>query len=165
MTSADFLIRKAERGDIPAVLELIDALADFEQLARPDTEALTRFARDGWPTDGQSQRFTAWLALARQSETETLIPAAYAITFETYSSFLARPTLYLEDIFVQPDFRRHALGTAMMQRLLQEAAERGCGRMDWVVLDWNTGAQAFYQNLGAKHLTEWQCYRVTTPIG
>src|SRR5262249_32286209 len=81
------------------------------------------------------------------------------ITFETYSSFLALPTLYIEDIFVLPDFRRYGVGSALMQHLIQAAKESSCGRMEWVVLDWNTGAQQFYQRFGAQHLTDWQHYR------
>ncbi len=152
------IVRRAGRDDVAIVLGLIEELAHFEELAPPDETARMRFTRDGWPTDGRAPRFEAWLALIDTGNGET-VPAAYAITFETYSSFLAKPTLYLEDIFVRESFRRLSVGSAMMERLLAEAKARGCGRMDWVVLDWNTNAQRFYQRLGAKHLTEWQCYR------
>jgi GNAT superfamily N-acetyltransferase len=158
--SAQVIVRRAEREDIPALHELIAALADFEQLAPPDADAQERFARDGWPTDGQLPRFTAWLAYIHDTDTDVSTPAAYAITFETYSSFLARPTLYLEDIFVLQEFRRRAVGSALMQHLIQEARNRGCGRMEWVVLDWNTNAQEFYKRLGAQHLKEWHSYRL-----
>ena len=153
-------IRRAERDDIPALNDLIAALADFEKLAPPDAGARGRFARDGWPDNGQPPRFAAWLAFVQDSQTDAMTPAAYAITFETYSSFLARPTLYLEDIFVRSEFRRLGVGMALMQHLIAHARQSGCGRMEWVVLDWNTGAQAFYQGLGARHLDEWHTYRL-----
>lgn len=158
---SEVTVRKAEREDIPAVLELITALADFEKLTPPDADARARFERDGWPTDGTLPRFQAWIAFVRTGDPDdgTLTPAAYAITFETYSSFLARPTLYLEDIFVLEEYRRMAVGSAIMERLQAEAETRGCGRMEWVVLDWNVNAQRFYQKLGARHLTEWHYYR------
>ena len=164
VSTAQVTVRRAEREDIPTLHTLIAALADFEQLAPPDAEAQERFARHGWPAEGQAPRFTAWLAYIHDTNPETggevLTPAAYAITFETYSSFLARPTLYVEDIFVLQAFRRRAVGSALMQRLIQEAQTRDCGRMEWVVLDWNTSAQEFYKRLGAQYLQEWHCYRL-----
>lgn len=155
------VVRKAERADIPTLHHLIAALADFEQLAPPDADAQERFARDGWPADGQPPRFTAWLASLLDTDTGVATPAAYAITFDTYSSFLARPTLYLEDLFVLQEFRRLSVGSTLMQHLIQEAQTRGCGRMEWVVLDWNTNAQEFYKRLGAQYLKEWHCYRLS----
>lgn len=152
------IVRRAEREDVTTVLGLIEELAHFEELAPPDEAAQQRFTQDGWPTNGKSPRFEAWLALV-DTGNGVEVPAAYAITFETYSSFLAKPTLYLEDIFVRETFRRMSVGSTVMERLLAEAKARGCGRMDWVVLDWNTNAQRFYQRLGASYLTEWQCYR------
>jgi GNAT superfamily N-acetyltransferase len=84
----------------------------------------------------------------------------YAIVLETYSSFLARPTLYLEDIFVRPEARCRGAGSALFAHLAQEARARGCGRMEWVVLDWNELAQRFYQKRGARRLNDWQYYRL-----
>src|SRR5262249_34589361 len=85
---------------------------------------------------------------------------AYAIYLETYSTFLARPTLYLEDVFVHPRVRRHGIGSAIMERLRAIAVERGCGRFEWTVLDWNEAAQRFYERIGAKRLAEWRVCRV-----
>ncbi|HUR37934.1 MAG TPA: GNAT family N-acetyltransferase, partial [Planctomycetota bacterium] len=87
-------------------------------------------------------------------------PVGYAIYFFTYSSFLARPTLYLEDIFVLPEQRRLGLGGAFFKALLAEARREGCGRMEWVVLDWNTPAHRFYRKLGARLLDDWNTYRI-----
>jgi GNAT superfamily N-acetyltransferase len=152
-------IRRAEREDAPTLIRLITALAEFEHLEPPDAAAQARLIQDGWPEDAGRPRFTAWLA---EGETENggREAAGYAVTFETYSSFLAQPTFYIEDIFVLPSHRRKSVGSALLRRLIQEAWETGCGRMEWVVLDWNTGAQQFYQRIGARHLTEWQFYRL-----
>ncbi len=151
-------IRRAERADFPALFQLIIALAGFEELAPPDSAAQARMLRDGWPDDGSRPRFEAWLA--EVVEEGNVHAVGYAITFETYSSFLARPTLYLEDLFILPTHRRLKIGQTLLQTLVAEAEKRGCGRMEWVVLDWNTGAQEFYRRLGAKHLTEWHSYRL-----
>ncbi len=174
-------VRRAEANDAPALFDLIAALAAFEELEPPSVEALARLRRDGWPDDGSAPRFAAWLAETTDettatdaAQTQKGLPsinengpsaigraAGYAITFETYSSFLALPTLYLEDIFVRVDARRHGVGSALMRHLIAHALERGCGRVEWVVLDWNVNAQTFYQRIGANHLTEWQTYRLT----
>ncbi len=153
-------VRRAQPQDAPTLLRLIAALADYEKLEPPDTEAQERLRRDGWPENGDRPRFTAWLAEVDSSDSAPAQAVGYAITFETYSTFLARPTLYIEDIFVLPAHRRQAVGSALMQRLLQAAQESGCGRIEWVVLDWNTDAQQFYQRFGARHLQDWQYYRL-----
>jgi GNAT superfamily N-acetyltransferase len=153
-------VRHALRDDASTLLHLIEALADFEKLAPPDAAARERLLRDGWPEGGAHPRFTAWIAEVEEEGRGVKRPAGYAITFETYSSFLALPTFYIEDIFVLPAFRRDGVGSALMQRLMQAAKESGCGRMEWVVLDWNTGAQQFYRRFGAQHLTDWQYYRL-----
>jgi GNAT superfamily N-acetyltransferase len=133
-------------------LTLIDALADYEKLARPDTEAKERLIADGL---GVHRRFEAFLAWVEE------VPVGYAITFQTYSSFLAKPTQYLEDIFVLPHYRKRKAGLALFLHVAGLARERGCGRMEWTVLDWNTPAQQFYDALGAEHLREWFLYRLT----
>jgi GNAT superfamily N-acetyltransferase len=135
---------------------LILALAEFEKLPPPDLEAQQRLVEHGF---GAKPRFESWLAFCPGS-TE---PVAYALLFETYSSFLAQPTLYLEDIFVLPSFRHRGIGTALLQHCITLAQERGCGRMEWVCLDWNTKAQAAYKQLGALQMNEWILYRLTQP--
>ena len=145
-------IRPAQRADAPALLELIVALANFEKLAPPDAEAQRRLVEDAF---GDRPRFESWLAFWEGTA------VAYAITFETYSSFLARPSLYLEDIFVLPEFRGRGIGSALLRRCIRTAHERGCGRMEWTCLDWNTKAQATYEQLGARRMKEWFLYRLT----
>src|SRR6185436_17118256 len=101
-------------------------------------------------------RFESWLAFVDPLKE----PVAYAILFETYSSFLARPTLYLEDLFVLPEHRGCGIGGALLQRCFELAHERGCGRMEWTCLDWNTNAQCKYDRLGARRMSEWLLYRL-----
>jgi GNAT superfamily N-acetyltransferase len=145
------LIRPATPEDGPTILRLIEALADFEQLSPPDKEAQQRLLQDAF---GEKQRFEVFLA-----EVEGTV-AGYAFIFETYSTFLARPTLFLEDIFVLPEFRSKKVGYALFKHCVTEADKRACGRMEWSVLDWNTHAQEFYKKFGARHLKEWYPYRL-----
>ena len=145
------LIRRAARRDARALLTLIDALADYEKLRRPTRAARERLIRDGI---GAKRRFDAYLAFSGG------VPVGYAIIFETYSSFLALPTLYLEDLFVLPEYRKQKIGLTLFRRCIAEAERRGCGRMEWVVLDWNKSAIRFYERLRARHLKEWYTYRI-----
>lgn len=147
-------IRKAMEPDAPALLGLIVALAEFEKLDPPDDEAKARLVRDGF---GSQPRFEAWLAFVDGGSD----PVGYAFTFETYSSFLARPTLYLEDIFVSPEQRGKGVGTALLRHCIGLAQERGCGRVEWVCLDWNKRAQCVYEGMGARQLKEWMLFRMT----
>ena len=146
-------VRPAAAEDGETWLALVDALADYEKLDRPTPEARGRLLRDAFgPPPNRIQVYIAELDGA---------PVGYAITCETYSSFLALPTLYLEDLFVLPDARRHGIGRAAFRHLAAEALRRGCGRMEWVVLDWNQLAIDFYDRLGARRMTEWYTYRLT----
>ena len=144
-------IRRTRKTDAGTLLSLIDALADYEKLARPTRAARTRLLRDGF---GPRRRFDSFLIVAGGSS------VGYAIIFETYSSFLAKPTLFLEDLFILPQFRGTGLGKKLFLQCLAEAKRRKCGRMEWVVLDWNTPAIEFYNHLGAKHLKDWLTYRI-----
>lgn len=144
-------IRRATPADGPAFLELVLALADFERLPPPDEAARERLLVDAF---GPEPRFELLLA-----EDQGRV-VAYAAHFETYSTFRARSTLYLEDLFVHPDARRRGIGTAMMARLREIATDRGCGRFEWTVLDWNEGAQKLYDAVGARRLEAWWLMRV-----
>lgn len=145
-------IRRATAADAETFLGLVDALADYEALDRPTPEARERLVRDGF---GDSPRFTAYLV---EVDGEA---AGYAITLFTYSSFLALPTLYLEDLFLLPEARGAGAGRALFLHVAAEAVRQGCGRMEWVVLDWNQLAIDFYERLGATRLSEWYSYRLT----
>ena len=142
------IVRRATAADAEAVLELVDALAEYEKLQRPTTEAKRRLVAD------MSKRFDAWIAELDGNA------AGYAFVFETYSSFLAQPTLYLEDLFVLPQYRSRKVGHALFSEMLEEAKRRGCGRMEWTVLDWNELAINFYKRYGATHMKEWHHYRI-----
>ncbi|GAB4547942.1 MAG: GNAT family N-acetyltransferase [Anaerolineae bacterium] len=149
---SDVTIRRAIPADAPQIIGLIHALADFESLPPPDAEAQARLIHDAF---SEKPRFEVFLA-----EVDAKI-AGYAFIFETYSTFLALPTLYLEDLFVLPEFRGRQVGYALFQFCASEAVRRGCGRMEWMVLDWNTHAITFYNRLGGKHHREWYFYRLT----
>ena len=155
MAVTDFItLRRAERADADLLLRLITALAEFENLPPPDAEARARLIEHGF---GEHPKFEAWLA-----ECDGVPgPVGYAFLFETYSTFLARPTLYLEDLFVLPDYRGRGVGSALLRHCVRLAHERGCGRMEWTCLDWNTSAQAVYEKLGARRMSEWYLYRLT----
>ena len=148
------VIRPATPADAPAILSLVLGLAAYEKLAPPDAAAQERLIRDMFSTPPRIQAF-----LAEVDGT----PAGYAFIFETYSSFLALPTLYLEDLFVLPEYRNRKAGYALFTHVVAEAHRRGCGRMEWSVLTWNRLAIDFYVRLGAKHLSDWAVYRLTRP--
>ncbi len=145
-------VRKAVRADAAEVLRLVDALAAYEHLQPPDAAAKERLIRDMF---GERPRIEAWLCEVGGAA------AGYAFVFETYSSFLALPTLYLEDLFVLPEYRKQKAGGALFTALVREAYWRGCGRMEWTVLDWNSLAIGFYERFKATHMKEWCLYRLT----
>ena len=151
MEVAEVTIRRATAEDAPTLLALIGALADFEELPRPDEAAQARLTEHGF---GPNPRFVTFLAFVDGQ------PAGYTISFETYSTFLARPSFYLEDLFVLPGYRGHKVGLALFQNCLTEARQRECGRLEWMVLDWNKNAIDFYERLGATRLAEWLPYRI-----
>jgi GNAT superfamily N-acetyltransferase len=142
-------IRPYEKRDAKALVGLVRALARYEKLKPLTPAAARRLVRDA------GRRFRVLIA----EEDGTAV--GYAIYFYAYSTFLARPTLFLEDLFVHPDHRRAGIGGCFFVELLREARREGCGRMEWSVLDWNTPAQRFYRKLGAKPLDDWILYRLT----
>jgi GNAT superfamily N-acetyltransferase len=151
MSDRGIEIRRAVPEEAPVLHRLIRALADYEKLTPPDEAAQERLTRDIF---GPKPRLDAYLVFVDG------VAAGYALILETYSSFLALPTLYLEDIFVLPEYRGQHAGAALFKSMVQEAEDRGCGRMEWVVLDWNTPAQEFYRRFGAAHLNEWMTMRL-----
>jgi GNAT superfamily N-acetyltransferase len=146
------VVRRAGAQDGAVFLAMVRALAEYERLEPPDAEAQARLLEDAF---GSRPRIEVYLAEVGGSA------VGYAIVLETYSSFLARPTLYLEDLFVLPEARRRGAGTAMLRHLAALAVDRGCGRMEWVVLDWNDLARGVYEKLGAEELSGWLTCRLT----
>jgi GNAT superfamily N-acetyltransferase len=178
------VIRPADPRDVPAIVGLITALAEYEQLThllevtaeklephlfgdRPAAQCLvaevtTRPTSDS-DGDGNGKgngNCDGDRGSNGNSAAATTI-AGFALYFSNYSTFLARPGIYLEDLFVLPQHRGTGLGRALLARLAEIAVERGCGRLEWCVLDWNQPAIDFYQGLGARILPEWRLCRVT----
>ena len=151
MTTAGFTLRPATPGDVPVILACIRALAEYERLAHEcvATEALLHESLFG-------DRPSAEVVLAFSGEE----PAGFALWFESYSTFLARPGIYLEDLFVYPPFRGRGLGRLLLRHLARVAVERGYGRVEWSVLDWNVDAIGFYRSLGAELLDDWRRCRL-----
>lgn len=144
--------RPATEADISFILTLIRELADYEKLSHEvvATEENLRETLFG-------PRACAEVLIGSVGET----PAGFALFFQNYSTFLARPGLYLEDLYVQPAYRGAGLGKALITAVAKLAHERGCGRFEWTVLDWNTPAIRFYESLGAKMKPDWRIMRVT----
>ena len=151
MSETPIRIERATERDVPLILELIQGLAVYEKLAHEvtATEAGLRETLFG-------ARPAADVIIAYAGDT----PAGFALFFPNYSTFLGKPGLYLEDLFVRPEYRGQGLGLALMKRLAQIAVERGCGRFEWSVLDWNEPAIGFYESLGAKLMDGWSIVRV-----
>ncbi|MGI8909148.1 MAG: GNAT family N-acetyltransferase [Rubrobacteraceae bacterium] len=148
----EVLIRNATGKDVPLILALIHELAEYEKLSH-EVSATEELLRDS--------------LFGERPAAEVLIgesdgrPAAFALFFHNFSTFLARPGIYLEDLYVRPEFRGQGMGKAMLSRLARLAKERGCGRLEWWVLDWNEDAIRFYKKLGAVPMDEWTVYRIT----
>lgn len=151
-SSKEITISKVKEADFNELVSLINDLADYEKLDRPDKEAQKRLKEHIFSS---KPILDAWLSKVDDKA------VGYAITFYTYSSFLALPTLYLEDIFVLPEYRSKGIGKALFNYCAKIALEKGCGRMEWQVLDWNKPAIDFYKKVGAKHMKEWLLYRLT----
>ena len=149
-----FDIRPARREDVPAIHAMIRALAEYEKLAHLciATEADLDAALFG-------PRPAAEALIARKNGA----PAAFALYFHNYSTFLGRRGLWLEDLFVLPAHRRQGCANAILKALAGIARERGCGRFEWAVLDWNASAIDFYRSLGAAVLPDWRIVRVVGP--
>ena len=144
-------LRVAEPGDVSTILRFIEGLAEYEKLSDRcvATEQSLRATLFG-------ERPYAEVILASLDG----LDAGFALFFHNYSTFLAKPGIYLEDLFVDPAFRGKGLGKALLQQLAKLAVGRGCGRLEWSVLDWNQPAIDFYKSVGAEPLDEWTIYRV-----
>ena len=148
----DFEIRQAEEEDVPEILELIKALADFENLSGEvvATEELLKITLFGINSQAEVQ--------IAYDKNKTL---GFALYFRSFSTFLGRPGIYLEDLYVRESARGKGVGEALLRRLAQRTREIGGGRLEWAVLNWNEPAIGFYQKMGAAPLDEWTTYRVT----
>ncbi len=145
-------IRSASKEDVPVVAELIRGLARYEKLEHEVvmTEDLLAAGLFG-------ERAYAEVLLAVDEER----PVGFALFFHNFSTFLGRPGIYLEDLFVVPEERGSGVGRALLEQLARLAVDRGCARLEWAVLDWNRDAIAFYERLGARPNSDWTVYRLT----
>ncbi len=145
-------IVSATRTDVPLILSLIKELGGYERLAHEvvATEEILEETLFG------DRRYAEVLLAYLGNE-----PAGYALFFHSFSTFLGRPGLYLEDIYVRPPFRGGGIGKKLLERLARLASERKCGRMEWAVLNWNEPSIGFYKSLGARPMDEWTVYRLT----
>lgn len=152
MAPGEVQIQPAREADVPAILSLIRDLAEYEKAAPgavPITEALLRDSLFGPApaAEGLVARAGDWVA-------------GYAIFFHNFSSWRGRRGLYLEDLYVRPEFRRRGIGYALFREVARVAVARGCVRLEWLVLDWNQPAIDFYRSLGAVRLEEWTTFRL-----
>ena len=152
MSNGNFTIRPATERDVPVILAFIRQLAEYEKLSHEAvmTEEILRQSLFG-------SRRAAEVLLGYSGD----LPVAFAVFFHNFSTFLGRPGLYLEDLFVIPEMRGKGFGKAMLVELARIARERNCGRFEWSVLDWNKPAIDFYKALGAVPMDEWTIFRVT----
>ncbi|HEY1628308.1 MAG TPA: GNAT family N-acetyltransferase [Tepidisphaeraceae bacterium] len=150
--NASITITSATEQDVPTILSFIRGLADFENLSHAvtATEAQLRETLFG------AHRY-AEVLIARLAN----LPVGFALFFSNYSTFLAKPGIYLEDLFVLPEHRKKGVGKALLIKLAQIARDRDCGRLEWNVLDWNERAINFYKRIGADLLPDWRTCRMT----
>lgn len=149
---SNFSIKCATVREVPLILQFIKELAEYEQLLHEvvATEALLQETLFG-------PRAHAEVIIGYLDEK----PVSFALFFHNFSTFLGRPGLYLEDLYVKPEARGHGIGKYMLAHLAQLAKERNCGRLEWWVLNWNESAIRFYKGLGARAMDEWTVYRLT----
>lgn len=147
----DFSIRFAAREDVPTILEFIRALAAYEKME--DQVIADETLLETWIFEKRK----AEVLLVFEGDT----PVGFALFFHNFSTWLGRAGIYLEDLFVLPEYRGRGYGKLLLKRLARIAVQRGCGRLEWACLDWNEPSIAFYKSVGATALDEWTTYRVT----
>ena len=151
-TRDKLLIREAKIDDVSLILSLIEEIAEYEKL-RHEVIATEKDIRENLFGD---RKYAEVLIAEYENE-----PAGQALFFHNFSTFVGRPGIYLEDLFVRPKFRGKGIGKALLLKLIELAKERNCGRVEWCVLDWNEPAINFYKNLGAVPMDGWSIFRVT----
>lgn len=147
----DFIIRKAEAADVPLILSFIKGLAEYEKLSH-EVVATEDGLRE--TLFGENPKAAVVLGYYKDE------PVAFALFFHNFSTFLGKPGIYLEDLFVKPEFRGKGFGKVMLAYLAKLAKDRDCGRLEWSVLDWNEPALKFYKSIGARKMDEWTTQRL-----
>lgn len=150
MTKDNFTIRFAQRKDVPLILSFVKELAVYEDML--DEVVATEEIMEEWIFDKQK----AEVIIGEEDGN----PVGFALFFHNFSTFLGRAGIYLEDLYVKTEYRKKGYGKALLQKLAQIAAERGCGRLEWWCLDWNKPSIDFYKSLGAVPMEEWTTYRI-----
>jgi GNAT superfamily N-acetyltransferase len=149
-----FRIEKATDADVPVILLMIRRLAEYERLLDSVTASEEKLREALF---GPNPAAEVLIGYADE------VPAGLAVFFQNFSTFLSRPGLYLEDLYVLPEWRRHGLGRQLLAHLAAIAVSRNYGRLEWAVLDWNKPAIDFYRKLGAQAMDEWTVFRLTGP--
>jgi GNAT superfamily N-acetyltransferase len=152
--SNPFYTRLAKQADVPVIMNFIRELAEYEKLAH---EVVADEAQIQKTLFGEKAYAEVLMAI------EEAMPVGFALFFHNYSTFLGKPGIYLEDLYITPAARGKGYGKCLMQKLAQLALERDCGRLEWWVLDWNKASIDFYTSMGALPMDEWTVYRVTGP--
>ena len=146
-----FKIRQAERKDVSLILKFIKGIAEYEKML--DEVVATEELLTEWVFDkGHAEVIIA---------EEDGVPVGFSLYFYNFSTFMGRAGLYIEDIFVWPEYRKKGYGKALFLHLAKKAHEMGCGRMEWCCLDWNTPSIEFYRSMGARSMDGWSTYRLT----
>jgi Acetyltransferases len=152
VTRSPMTIVQATERDVPIVLQMIKDLAEYERMSD-----LVTATEDGLRATLFGSRPAAEVVIAKAGET----PAGFALFFHNYSTFVGKPGLYLEDLFVRTEWRGQGVGRALLSHLAKIAIQRDCGRFEWTVLDWNEPAIGFYRKLGAVPMDDWTIFRIT----
>lgn len=150
--SKHFTIRKAEKEDVPVILDFINKLAEYERLSHEVVATRADLERYLFGDEKVAEVLIGY---------EEELPVGFALFFHNFSTFLGKPGIYLEDLFVLEEHRSKGYGTKLLASLAALAMERNCGRMEWAVLDWNEPSIEFYKSLGARMMDEWIVNRVT----
>ena len=157
--STPFIVRAAELRDVAAIVQMIRDLAEFEQLAHLVQVTPEKLRPQLFGEKPAAEALVAETGDGKGKGNGEVV--AFALFFTNFSTFLAQPGLYLEDLYVKPEHRGRQIGKALLARLAALAVERGCGRFEWSVLDWNENAIRFYESMGATVMPDWRICRVT----
>ena len=153
MDKGELSFRQAKRADVPLILSFIQALADYEKLSQEVTADPALL--EHWLFDRQAAQVLFGIVDGKE--------VGFALYFFNFSTFLGKGGLYLEDLYILPEFRGRGYGHSFFHQLARVAVQEGCGRMEWCCLDWNLPSIGFYQSLGARPMSEWTTYRLTGP--
>jgi GNAT superfamily N-acetyltransferase len=158
--SVEIHVRAATCSDVPLIHSLIRDLAEYERLSREMCATESQLDEHLFGSSPRAEVLIAELRPTDAPQRDEPIPVGFALYFHNFSTFLGRPGIYLEDLFVKPEHRGKGIGRALLRELAKTAVARGCGRLEWSVLDWNEPAIEFYKSLHARPMDEWTVFRV-----